>query len=99
MSYIVIVRGKLKREPEDMKKLHDEVTALTKEGAMQAGDTGHKVFLNPEDKKDFMGMDEWATMDAFQQFSQNPKMQEFFGQLFDGQPEVKVWEKTDWNQW
>ena len=99
MSYIVTVRGKLKGEPEDMKKLHDQVTAVSKDSAMTAGDTGHKVFLNPEDKKDFLGMDEWATMDAFQKFSADPKIQEFFGQLFDGQPEVKVRENPGWNQW
>jgi quinol monooxygenase YgiN len=99
MSVIVTVRARLKAEPESIQTLHDQVTAATREQAQAAGDLSHKVVLNPQDRRDFLGIDEWRSAEAFQQFASNPQIMEFFSQLFEGQPEVSVWINPDWNQW
>jgi quinol monooxygenase YgiN len=99
MSVIVTIRARLKAEPESLQALHDQVTAATKEMAQAAGDISHKVFLNPQDRRDFLGIDEWQSAEAVQQFSSNPQIVEFFSQLFEGPPEVSVWVNSGWNQW
>lgn len=99
MSVIVTVRARLKAEPATIQALHDQVTAATKEMAQAAGDLSHKIFLNPQDQRDFLGIDEWQSPEAFQQFSSDPQIMEFFGQLFEGPPEVSVWVNSGWNQW
>ena len=99
MSITVTVHARLKAEPESIQMLHDQVTAATKEQAQAAGDLSHKVVLNPHDRRDFLGIDEWQSAEAFQQFASNPQIREFFSQLFEGQPEVSVWVNPGWNQW
>lgn len=99
MSVTVTVRARLKADPQSMQKLHDGVTAATKEMAKAAGDLSHKVFLNPQDNRDFLGIDEWQSVEAFQKFASDPKIAEFFSQLFDGPPQVTVWINPGWNQW
>jgi quinol monooxygenase YgiN len=99
MPVIVTVRARLKAEPESIQLLHDQVTAATKAQAQAAGDLSHKVLLNPQDRRDFLGIDEWQSAEAFQQFASDPQILEFFSQLFEGQPEVSVWVNSGWNQW
>jgi quinol monooxygenase YgiN len=99
MSVTVIVRAKLKSDRNSVRKLHDEVTAATKEMARGAGDVSHQTFLNPNDPRDFLGIDVWKSSEAFQKFSSDPKIQQFFGQMFEGRPDVTVWEDSGWNKW
>src|SRR5215472_7043095 len=99
MAVIVTVRARLKADPESIQMLHDQVTTATKEQAQAAGDLSHKIFLNPQDRRDFLGIDEWQSAEAFQQFAGNPQIMEFFSQLFEGQPEVSDWINPGWNQW
>src|SRR5262250_2084084 len=96
MSVIVTIRGRLKAEPQNIQTLHDQVTAATKEMAQAAGDISHKVFLNPQDGRDFLGIDEWQSAEAVQQFSSDPQIQQFFAQMFEGAPEVTIWGETNW---
>jgi quinol monooxygenase YgiN len=95
----VTIRGRLRDDPAAIKQIHDQVTAATKNMAVQAGDISHRVYLNPQDDRDFLGIDEWQSAEAVQTFSANPQIQEFFGQMFEGQPEVTVWEGSGWNEW
>lgn len=99
MSVIVIVRARLKSNPETIRKLHDDVTSATKEMAKAAGDISHHTHLNPQDRRAFLGIDVWKNQEAFNKFSSDPKIQEFFGQMFEGQPEVAIWEDSGWNSW
>jgi quinol monooxygenase YgiN len=96
---LVTIKGRLRDDPEAIKQIHDGVTAATKEMALQAGDISHQVYLNPLDGRDFLGIDGWESADAVQAFSANPQIQEFFGQMFEGAPEVTVWEGAGWNEW
>lgn len=99
MPVTVIVRARLKGEPDEIQQTHDQVTSATREQAQAAGDVSHQVFLGSEDPRDFLGIDVWESVEAFQQFASDPRIQEFFGQLFEGRPEVTIWEDPGWNQW
>ncbi len=99
MAIIVTVRARLKADPEQMQKLHDEVTGATKDAAIAAGDLSHAVYLDPRDRRNFLGIDTWKSATAFQQFASNPQIQQFFGQLFEGTPEVAVYEESTWRKW
>jgi quinol monooxygenase YgiN len=96
---LVTIRGRLRDDPEAIRRIHDGVTSATKEMALQAGDISHRVYLNPQDGRDFLGIDEWQSAEAVQAFSSNPQIQEFFGQMFEGVPEVVIWQGSGWNEW
>lgn len=96
---LVTIRGRLRDDPESIRKIHDQVTAATKDIAVQAGDVSHRVYLNPRNGRDFLGIDQWQSAEAFQAFSADPKIQEFFGQMFEGAPDVTLWEASGWNEW
>jgi quinol monooxygenase YgiN len=95
----VTIRARLRGDQAAAQRLHDQVTGATREMALQAGDISHRVFLNPADPRDFLGIDEWRSVEAVQAFSGDPRIVDFFGQLFDGAPEVTVWVPSGWNEW
>jgi quinol monooxygenase YgiN len=99
MPVTIAIRARLKGDPHSMQKIHDEVTGATKEMARQAGDISHAVFLGAQDQRDFLGIDVWHTPEQAQAFASNLQIQEFFGQLFDGPPEVTAWIDPGWNRW
>ena len=47
----------------------------------------------------FLGIDTWSSLEGLQSFAGSPQIREFFGKLFDGEPEVRVWVDSGWNQW
>jgi len=95
----VVIRARLRGSVESAQALHDQVTGATREMARAAGDISHRTFLNPADPMDFLGIDEWQSVEAVQAFASSPQIVEFFGGLFDGQPEVTVWASSGWNAW
>lgn len=95
----VIVRARLRGDPAAARQLHDQVTSATREQAVAAGDLSHRTFVSPAEPAEFLGIDEWRSAEAFQAFASNPQIAEFFGQLFDGQPDVTVWVSSRWNEW
>jgi quinol monooxygenase YgiN len=95
----VVIRARLKGDRAAAQQLHDQVTGATREQALAAGDISHRVFLNPADPKDFLGIDEWQSAEAVSAFAGSPQITEFFGQLFEGQPDVTVWVSSGWNEW
>ena len=99
MKYTVTVRARLREAPAAAKKYHDDVTRATKEAAQKAGDLTHAVYLDSKDPRAFFGVDTWSSLEGIQSFSASPQIREFFGKLFDGEPEVRVWVDSDWNQW
>lgn len=99
MKVTITIRARLKGDSKSAQKLHDEVTGATKEMAKQAGDLTHHVFLNPQDDRDFLGIDTWGSAEHAQAFAGSPQIQDFFSKLFDGPPEVKIWVDSGWNQW
>jgi quinol monooxygenase YgiN len=99
MAVTITIRGRLSSDQASMKKVHDEVTGATRDMAQQAGDISHRVFLNPMDPGDFLGIDVWQTAEQAQAFAADPRIQQFFAQLFEAPPEVTAWLDSDWNQW
>lgn len=99
MAVTITVRARLKGDQASMQQIHDEVTGATRELARQAGDISHQVFLNPADPRDFLGLDVWETAEQAEAFSGDPRIQEFFGRLFEGPPEVTAWVDSGWNRW
>ena len=99
MKYTVTIRAKLRGGQAEAKKLHDDVTRATKDQAKQVGDLTHVVYLDPRDPQAFLGIDTWSSLEGLQKFAASPQIREFFGKLFDGEPEVHVWVDSDWNQW
>jgi quinol monooxygenase YgiN len=95
----VTIRARLRGDQATARALHDSVTAATREQALAAGDLSHRVFLNPADPLDFLGIDEWKSAEAVAAFAGSPQIQEFFAQLFDGRPDVTVWVPSGWNEW
>jgi quinol monooxygenase YgiN len=95
----VVIRARLRSDQASAQQLHDQVTAATREMAQAAGDISHHVFLNPADPKDFLGIDVWRSAEAVGAFASSPQIAEFFGQLFEGQPEITVWVPSGWNEW
>jgi quinol monooxygenase YgiN len=95
----VVVRARLRGDPAAARQLHDQVTSATREGAVAAGDLSHRTFVSPADPSEFLGIDEWRSAEAFQAFASNPQIAEFFGQLFDGPPDVSVWVPSGWYEW
>lgn len=95
----VIIRARLRGEPAAARQLHDQVTGATREMAIAAGDISHRVFLDPTDPGAFLGIDVWQSAEAVGAFSQDPRIVDFFGQLFDGAPEVTIWVPSNWNEW
>lgn len=100
MAVKIVIRATLKgKDVEAIRKIHDEVTAATRHMAQEAGDISHHVYLSPQNPRDFLGIDEWKSPEAAQAFASSPQIKEFFGRLFEGQPEVTVWADSGWNQW
>jgi quinol monooxygenase YgiN len=99
MAVTITIRARLKGEPRSMQQVHDQVTGATKDMAKRAGDISHVVFLQPQDQREFLGIDTWQSAEQAQAFAGSPQIQEFFGKLFEGQPEVTVWAESGWNKW
>jgi len=99
VAVTITIRARLKAEPATIQQIHDEVTSATKDMARQAGDIAHVVYLNPQDRREFLGIDTWQSAEQAQAFAGSPQIQEFFGRMFEGQPEVKVWVDPGWNKW
>lgn len=99
MAVTITIRARLKGDPAAIQKIHDQVTGATKEAARQAGDLTHVVYLNPLDRRDFLGIDTWQSAEQAQAFAGSPQIQEFFGNMFEGAPEVTIWAESGWNKW
>jgi quinol monooxygenase YgiN len=99
MAVTITIRARLKSDAGSIQEIHDEVTAATKDMARQAGDISHIVYLDAEHPREFLGIDTWQSAEQAQVFASNPQIQEFFGRMFEDQPEVKVWVESGWNKW
>jgi quinol monooxygenase YgiN len=99
MAVTITIRARLRGDPHSIQKIHDEVTSATKEMAIQAGDISHIVYLGAQDPRQFLGVDTWQSAEQAQAFAGSPQIQEFFGRMFEGEPEVTIWTESGWNKW
>ena len=96
MNYIVVVRGRLKAGQSEAQKVHDATVGKIAPQSRQMGSTGHHAYLNPQDPKDFLAIDSWNNIEAIQKLYSDPALAAEFAKLFDGQPEVTIWNESDW---
>ena len=96
MNYITVVRAKLKGTPQEAQMAHDATVEKLSEMTRPMGAIGHKPHLNPQDPTQFLAIDTWNNLEGLQKFMSDPQVAEAFGQLFDGAPDVSVWQESDW---
>jgi quinol monooxygenase YgiN len=100
MAFTITVRGRLRGNADQIKAAHDEsAKAGGKEQALSLGELHHQVFVSSNGDGEVLMIDRWNSIEAFQAFASSPKIREFFGAAFDGQPEVTIWRQSDWMEW
>jgi quinol monooxygenase YgiN len=98
MRYIVTVRGMLKGDAEQARKMHDETVGKVSPMGRQMGNTSHQPYRNIQNPNEFFAIDVWDNLESIQKLYSDPALAEEFGKLFEGQPEVTIWEDTGWMQ-
>jgi len=99
MRYIVTVRGMLKGDAQQAQKVHDETVGKVSPLGKSMGSTGHQAYLNTQNGKEFFAIDMWDNMEGIQKLYSDPNLAEEFGKLFEGQPEVTIWESAGWMEY
>lgn len=100
MNYLVIVRGKLKSADEiQSRKTHDATIDLIGAKGRSMGNIGHRAYLNPQNRREFLAIDTWNNLEGPQKLLQDPNLASEFGKLFDGKPEVTIVEESGWQSW
>lgn len=100
MKYIVSVRGMLKNAEEAKSQaVHDATIAMIGEMGRSMGNIGHRAYLNPQNRREFMAIDTWDNIEGPQKLLSNPDLATEFGKLFDGMPQVVIWAETEWAGW
>jgi hypothetical protein len=100
MKYIVVVRGKLKDADEKVAQAgHDAAVAKLSPIGKSLGSSGHRAYLNPQNRQEFQAIDTWDNAEGMQKFMSDPNTAAEIGQLFDGQPEVTIWVEAGWSSY
>ncbi|HLF28377.1 MAG TPA: hypothetical protein VJG32_18750 [Anaerolineae bacterium] len=100
MKYIVSVRGMLKAADEQQSRATHDAT-IQQIGAMgrSMGNVGHRAYLNPQNRREFLAIDVWDNLEGPQKLLADPNLGAEFAKLFDGQPQVTIWEDAGWEAW
>jgi hypothetical protein len=100
MNYIVVVRGTLRSADEKQsRKTHDATVAMIGPQGRSMGNIGHRAYLNPGNRREFLAIDTWDNLEGPQKLLQDPNLAAEFGKLFDGMPEVTILEEAGWSAW
>lgn len=98
MKYVVTVRGRLRHKNEqEARAAHDAVVDKLSPVGRSMGSTGHRAYLNTQDRRQFMATDYWDSLEAIQKFMSDPQTAAEIGPLFEEPPEVTVWVEAGWN--
>lgn len=96
MPFITTVRARLRStDPEEAKATHNASVADLIPRSRPLGASGHRVYRAMDDPQAFLAVDSWDSMEGLQQFMGDPSVQAEIGKLFDGPPDVTVWEQRD----
>ena len=100
MKYIVTVRAMLKAADEKQSQAtHDATIDMIGPMGRSMGNVGHQVYLNPQNRREFMAIDTWDNLEGPQKLLNDPALGAEFAKLFDGQPQVTIFAETDWKSW
>src|SRR5262245_20194144 len=95
-AYITTVRARLREaDPTAAMEQHNGIVGRLQPQGEPLGATGHMVFGNAQDPREFLAIDSWNSIEGLQQFMGDPSVQAEIGGMFDGQPEVTVWAARD----
>ncbi len=96
MNYITTVRARLRdADPAAAMERHNEIVGRLRPQLEPKGGSGHMVFANAQDPREFLAIDRWDSIEALQESMGDPAVQQEIGSLFDGQPEVTVYAVRD----
>jgi hypothetical protein len=100
MNCVVIVHGNLKQADERQSRAtHDATVAMIGAKGRAMGNIGHRAYLNPRNRREFLAIDTWDNLEGPQKLLQDPNLAAEFGKLFDGRPEVTILEESGWTAW
>jgi quinol monooxygenase YgiN len=100
MKYVVVVRGMLKANDEKQSQAtHDATISMVGPMGRSMGNVSHRAYLNPQNRREFMAIDVWDNAESPQKLLQDPTLGAEFAKLFEGQPNVTMWEATGWEGW
>lgn len=98
MRLIAITQGTLKAATQtESQVVHDAILEQLPTLGRPLGAIGHQAYLDPQDPKAFLAIDTWTNLGGLQQFMSDPKVAAAFGDLFEGQPNVRVWSQSGWS--
>ncbi len=93
--FATTVRAKLRdADPEAAKDAHNAIVARLRPKLEPMGGTGHMVFANPQDPREFLAMDRWESEEALAAL-RDPAVQAELASLFDGPPQITIWQVRD----
>ncbi len=99
MKYIVSVRGHLKGGSQAAQKVHDEIVSKVSPMGKSMGNTNHQTFLNVQNGDEFISFDVWDNIEGIQKLYSDPNLGAEFARMFEGQPEVSIWQESGWLQY
>src|SRR6266542_1133190 len=92
MPFYTTVRARLKHADQAAAmEAHNAVVSRIVDRTRANGGSGHRVFADTQDPRDFLAMDTWDSLEGMQKSYGDPTIQAEIGSLFDGPPEIKVW--------
>jgi quinol monooxygenase YgiN len=98
--YFVVVRGRFKDIPENIKAIHDPIAQGAEAQSKMEGDVAHIVYSGRQDPQDALIVDLWSTDTNIDAFYSNPQFKTDVDSLFDATgPNFGVYSSTDWVTW
>jgi len=100
----VYTRGTLAGDLATARTRHEDIVRAGQPLAVKAGDLGHHVMLGTGEpsggKDEFLGLDEWTSLDGPRTFFADPDFQAGLAQLFAEPPVHEMYQrKSDWHGW
>jgi hypothetical protein len=93
--FITTVRAKLRdADPAAAMERHNGIVGRLRPQLEPKGGTSHMVFANAQDPTQILAVDRWDSPEGLAAL-QDPAIQDELGSMFDGPPEVTVWEARD----
>jgi hypothetical protein len=86
----------LKGDAGAAQRAHDDTVAKVMPLSKPMGATSHHAYLNPQNSKEFLAVDEWDNLEGIQKLYGDPNLAVEFGKLFEGMPQVTVWSESGW---
>lgn len=103
-EWVALVRGTLFTDDLVMAQMrHDGLAAGGEEIARMAGDFGHDAMLGTTllgtTENAFLGVDRWTSFDGMNNFYANPDFATGFAMLFEGDPNLEFFVRSDFHEW